>query len=149
MAKNYYYSYEEFRKDTQELVNMSRAYKPDALLGVARGGLTLAHLMSQAFDLNKIYTINSVHYDGELKLDTHKIFNIPDLSNSKKILIVDDIIDSGETMYDILKILKEKFPKSEFRVATLFYKKDALIQADYSIKVADRWIDFFWGVDVV
>ncbi len=143
-----YYSYELFKEDTQKLVDSCRDYEPDILLAVARGGLTLSHLMAQAMDMRNLYTLNSIHYEGELKLDTFNIFNIPDVSHAKKVLVVDDIIDSGETMREILKILKEKFPDVEFKLATLFYKTTAVLQPDYTVREADRWIDFFWEVDV-
>lgn len=149
MAEKYYYGYDEFKEDTQVLVNKCRDYKPDILLGVARGGLTLSHLMAQAMDMRNLFTLNSIHYDGELKLDTFNIFNIPDMSHAKRVLVIDDIVDSGESMREIFKVLREKFPETEFKLATIFYKPTAVIQADYTVKIADKWIDFFWEVDVV
>ena len=143
-----YYSYELFVKDTQVLVDKCRDFEPEILLAVARGGLTLSHLMAQAMDMRNLYTLNSIHYEGELKLDTFNIFNIPDVSHAKRVLIVDDIVDSGETMREILKVLKNKFPKVEFKLATLFYKKTAVLKPDYSAREANEWIDFFWEVDV-
>lgn len=143
-----YYSYDLFKKDAQILVDKCKSFEPEILLAVARGGLTLSHLMSQALDMRNLYTLNSIHYEGELKLETFNIFNIPDLSSAKKVLIVDDIVDSGETMREILKVLKEKFPKVEFKLATLFYKNTALIKPDFSVREANEWIDFFWEVDV-
>ena len=79
-----YYSYDLFKEDTKELVKKSKDYDPDVLLAIARGGLTLAHLMSEAMNMRNLYTLNSIHYEGELKLDTFNIFNIPDISHAKK-----------------------------------------------------------------
>ena len=135
-------------KDTQELVNNCRIFEPEILLAVARGGLTLSHLMAQSLNIRDLYTLNSIHYEGEKKLDTFNIFNIPDLSLANRVLIIDDIIDSGETMKEILSILKEKFPNIEFKIASLFYKTTALIKPDFSVREANEWIDFFWEVDV-
>lgn len=149
MAEKYYYGYDEFKEDTQKLVDKCRDYEPDILLGVARGGLTLSHLMAQAMNMRNLYTLNSIHYEGELKLDSFNIFNIPDMSHAKRVLIIDDIVDSGESMQEIFKVLREKFPNTEFKLATLFYKPTALLQPDYTVKEADKWIDFFWEVDVV
>ena len=143
-----YYSYELFKNDTQILVDKCRDFEPEILLAVARGGLTLSHLMAQALNMRNLYTLNSIHYEGELKLDTFNIFNIPDVSHAKKVLIVDDIVDSGETMREILKVLKEKFPTVEFKLATLFYKKTAVLQPDSCVREANEWIDFFWEIEV-
>ena len=79
-----YYSYDLFVKDTQLLVDKCRDFEPEILLAVARGGLTLAHLMSQAMDMRNLYTLNSIHYEGDLKLDTFNIFNIIFAFLSKK-----------------------------------------------------------------
>jgi len=146
--EKYYYGYDEFAKDTQKLVDKCRGYEPDVLLAVARGGMTLSHLMAQALDMRNLYALNSIHYEGTLKLDTFNIFNIPDMSKAKRVLIIDDIVDSGETMEEIFKILREKFPETEFKLATIFYKKTAVLQPDYSVKEATQWIDFFWETDV-
>ena len=146
--KKLYYGYDLFINDTQILVDKSRDFKPEILLAVARGGLTLSHLMAQAFNIRDLYTLNSIHYDGEKKLDSFDVFNIPDLSWANRVLIIDDIVDSGETMKEILFILKEKFQNIEFKIATLFYKNTALIKPDFSIREANEWIDFFWEVDV-
>ncbi len=143
-----YYSYDLFKNDTQILVDKCRDFEPEILLAIARGGVTLSHLMAQALDIRNLFTLNSIHYEKEEKLDTFNIFNIPDLTNAKKVLIIDDIIDSGETMKEILSILNEKFPKIEFKIATLFYKSTALIKPDFCVREANEWIDFFWEVDV-
>lgn len=146
--EKYYYSYEEFIQDTTELIKLSREFNADVLLGAARGGLTLSHFMGEALNTRNVYSLNSIHYEGTTKLDTFDIFNIPDLSKASKVLILDDIVDSGETMVEILKLLKEQFPHIEFKLATLFYKKTALLQPDYAVKEATQWIEFFWEKDI-
>lgn len=144
-----YYSYVECLKDCKVLVPMLQKYQPDALVAIARGGLTLGHLLSEALQMRNLYTLNSIHYEGSCKLESFQISNIPDLSSFSKIVLVDDIVDSGETMVEILKILKERFPHCEFKVATIFTKKTALMQPDFYVKEAKAWIDFFWEVDVL
>ncbi|MGJ0376462.1 phosphoribosyltransferase [Aliarcobacter cryaerophilus] len=136
------------KEDTQKLVDISKSFQADAFLSVARGGLTLSHLMSQAMNQRDVFTINSISYDRKNQKDSIEIFNIPDLKSYKKVLIIDDIVDSGKTMIEIFKILNEKFPNTEFKLATLFYKKTALVKPDFYIKQTDIWIEFFWEVDV-
>ena len=143
-----HYTYDLFITDTKLLVEKSKDFNPEIILAVARGGLTLSHFMAQAMNIRNLFSLNSIHYNDETKLDTFDISNIPDLFKAKKVLIVDDIVDSGETMVEILKILNNKFPNIEFKIATLFYKKSALIQPDFTVNEADCWIDFFWEVDI-
>ena len=114
------------KEDTQKLVDISKSFQADAFLSVARGGLTLSHLMSQALNQRNVFTINSISYDRKNQKDSIEIFNIPDLKSYKKVLIIDDIVDSGKTMIEVFKILNEKFPNTEFKLATLFYKKTQL-----------------------
>ena len=146
--EKYYYGYDEFVKDTRILIEQCRDYKPDVLLAVARGGMTLSHFIAEALEVRNLYSLNSVHYEDTLKLDTFNIFNVPDMSKAKKVLIIDDIVDSGETMEEVFKILHDKFPETQFKLATIFYKKTAVLQPDYSVKEATQWIDFFWEADV-
>ncbi len=147
--QKYYYSYNEFLKDVATLSSKVKEFEPDTLLAVARGGLTLGHFMAQSLDTRRLFALNSIHYDKERKLDSLEIFNIPNLSDAKRVVIVDDIVDSGETLKGILTLLKQKYPNCVFKLATIFYKPTAIIEADYRVKKADQWIDFFWEVDRV
>ena len=143
-----YYSYDDFIKDCKILLPQLKAYSPDALVAIARGGLAFGHLLASGLNTNNLFTINSIHYDDTKKLNTFKISNIPNLDDFKKVVLVDDIIDSGETIQEILNILIHKYPKCEFKVVSLFYKKTAIIQPNFSINETKNWIEFFWEVDL-
>jgi len=147
--EKYYYGYDEFVGDVVALTHKVKDFDPDTLLAVARGGLTLGHFMAQTMDTRRLFALNSVHYEKTRKLETLEVFNIPDLSSAKKVVIVDDIIDSGETLREVLRMLGEQYPHCEFKLATIFYKPTAVIEADFTLKKAHEWIDFFWEVDTV
>lgn len=147
--EKYYYGYDEFVEDVKVLSKEIKEYKPDTILAIARGGVTIGHFLASALDNRRLFTINSIHYDDTKKLDTFDIFNIPDLRGAEKVVVVDDIIDSGETMREILNLLKEKYPACEFKTASIFYKPTAVIEADFKLKEAKMWIEFFWEVDLV
>ncbi len=142
-----YYAYDEFVHDTKKLLELSKAYKADTLLAIARGGLTLGHAYAIATDNRRIFSINSVLYEKDQKGSECQIFNLPDLKEAKKVLILDDIVDSGETIRAILSLLQKCFPQLEFKVATLFYKPTALMQPDFAVHEANEWIEFFWEKD--
>jgi xanthine phosphoribosyltransferase len=145
--EKYYYDYNEFLEDVKHLHRQIRDFDPDTLLPIARGGLTLGHLLASAMDTRRLFPLNTIHYDGTQKLDTLQIFNVPDLSDARKVLILDDIADSGETLDAVRKHLEERYPNVTFKIATIFYKPDSLILPDYTVKEAPSWIDFFWEVD--
>ena len=146
--KKLYYSYEMLKNDTFELLNLCKNFKEDAILGVSRGGLTLSHLMSQALNQRNLFIINAISYNKKEQKDIVEIFNIPNLSGFNKVLIVDDIIDSGKTIKDVISLLNKTYPNIEFKIATLFYKEDALVKPDFSVNKTDIWIEFFWEVDL-
>ena len=82
------------------------------------------------------------------KLKTVKVFNLPNLKESKRVLIVDDIVDSGDTLVEVMKMLNVRYPKITFYTATIFYKKNAKITPTWYVKVPQGWIDFFWTEDL-
>ncbi len=143
----YYYKYEEFCQDVENFYNLTKDYNPDIVLAVARGGVTFGHFLAEKFKIRELLTLNSIHYNDMQKLDTIDVFNIPKLPPNKKVLIIDDIVDSGESMKEIVKLLKQKFPKTTFKTGTIFYKKSAIFTPDFKIKEAHDWIEFFWAVD--
>jgi len=143
-----YYSYEEFKVDVNTLAKEMKVYNPDVILAVARGGMTLGHFLAEALEMRSLYAINSIHYEETRKLDTIQIFNIPDLNHAKRVVIVDDIIDSGETMIEIERVLGKQFPEVEFKIASIFYKDKALLRPDFAAREATEWIEFFWDFQI-
>lgn len=138
------YEFIEFEADVKELSARVRDFEPEVILAIARGGLTLGHFLAMHLNNRRLFVLNSIHYDNDKKLEKLEIFNIPDLTHYLKVLIVDDMIDSGETMSAILSLLREKFPHTNFKIATIFYKSQALLKPDFTLKHADEWIEFFW-----
>jgi xanthine phosphoribosyltransferase len=143
-----FYSYEEFKVDVNLLAHEIKPYKPDVILAIARGGMTLGHFLAEALEMRDLYSINSIHYEETRKLDTIDIFNMPDLSKAKRVVIVDDIIDSGETMIEIKKVITKKYPDLDIKVAAVFYKDKALLHPDFKAREATEWIEFFWDFKI-
>ncbi len=147
MPEKIYYPYDEFREDLKVLTE--KIDQPfDAILGIARGGLAMAQMLGEYYDLREVYAINTIGYDDTEKKDSVQVFNIPNLKSSKQVLIVDDIVDSGDTLVEILKVLNEKYPSVTFLSASLFYKKTAKITPTWYVKEPKGWIDFFWSIDL-
>ena len=143
--KPYQYTYTEFTKDILKFCELIKDYKPDIILAIARGGVTFGHFLSERLNIRKLYTLNSIHYDHDKKLKTLEIFNIPNLEKNKKVLVVDDIVDSGDTMKEVISILQKKFPTNSFKSGVIFYKPNAIYKPDFSLHTTDKWIDFFWS----
>lgn len=144
-----FYSYDEFKQDVKILARqIQKEFAPDALLAVARGGMSLGHSLAVALKTRHLFSLNSIHYDETKKLDYIEIFNIPDLNQYKKILIIDDIVDSGESLVAIKEKLQNKFPHIQLKIATIFYKKTALLEPDFKLKEAKEWVEFYWDIEI-
>lgn len=142
-----YYAYNEFRDDLKTLIQ--KIDEPfDSILGIARGGLSMAQLLGEYYDIRKVYAINTVGYEDTIKNDSIKVFNIPDLKPDTTVLIVDDIVDSGDTLVEVLNKLTIIYPNITFYTASLFYKQTAKITPTWYVKEPKGWIDFFWSVDL-
>ena len=144
-----FYSYDEFAVDAKRMAKQIKdEFDPEVILAVARGGLTLGHSLAVALNNRNLFTLNSIHYEDTNKLDTINIFNVPDLSKYTKILLVDDIIDSGESMVEIKRELLKRYPNLDIKIATVFYKEKALLLPEFKVKEAHDWIEFFWDIHI-
>ena len=144
-----FYSYDEFAVDTKKMAKQIKdEFDPEVILAVARGGLTLGHSLAVALENRNLFTLNSIHYEDTNKLDTINIFNVPDLSKYTKILLVDDIIDSGESMVEIKRELLKRYPNLDIKIATVFYKEKALLLPEFKVKEAHDWVEFFWDIHI-
>lgn len=141
------YTYEHFLNDIQTLTSRCEAFKPDTILAVARGGVTLAHALAMSLDVRNLQSIRVESYDGEFQREAVSILGKADLEGSKRVLVVDDIVDSGQTLAALLPYLRTEYPQCEFKIATLFTKSTALLQPDFSLHEAREWIEFFWERD--
>ena len=144
-----FYSYDEFAIDAQKMAKQIKdEFDPEVILAVARGGLTLGHSLAVALENRNLFTLNSIHYEDTNKLDTIQIFNVPNLSKYTKILLVDDIIDSGESMVEIKRELLKRYPNLDIKIATVFYKEKALLLPEFKVKEAHDWVEFFWDIHI-
>ncbi|MGH1600591.1 phosphoribosyltransferase [Campylobacter majalis] len=144
-----FYSYDEFAIDVKNMAKQIKdEFNPEVIVAIARGGMTLGHSLAVALQNRNLFALNSIHYDNTNKLDTIDVFNIPDLSNFRKILLVDDIVDSGESMVEIKRRLLGLYPHLQIKIATVFYKRTALLLPEYKVKEASEWVEFFWDISI-
>ncbi|PHS57648.1 MAG: nicotinate phosphoribosyltransferase [Sulfurimonas sp.] len=142
-----YYSYENFKDDTKKLNEKVKEFKPQTIIAIARGGLTLSHVMAEGLDIRDVQSIRTELYDNVIKRDELSIFGECKLSKVTRVLVVDDISDSGETLKLVMNDLIKKNTGIEFKSATLFYKATSIYEPDFWINEATEWIEFFWEKD--
>ena len=143
-----YYPYDEFVTDLKILTSkIDQEF--DAIVAIARGGLGIGMMLGEYYDIRAVYALNTIGYEGTKKLDEVKVFNVPDLNGAKRVLIVDDIVDSGDTLREVLQLLQTRYPATSFFSASLFYKPTASIEPTWWVKEATEWIEFFWSEDLI
>ena len=139
-----YYSYENFKNDTSTLIAEVRDFDTQVIIGIARGGLTLSHAIAEGLEIRNVQTLRTELYDSTQKRESISIFGTCDLVDIQRVLVVDDIADSGDTLEAVMSFLKKSYPKVHFKSATLFYKSTSVHKPHFWINEADDWIDFFW-----
>ena len=142
-----YYSYENFKQDTNELINKVKEYKPHAIVAIARGGLTIAHAMAEGLDIRDVQSLRTELYDKTNKRESITIFNNCEFKNIKRVLVVDDIADSGDTFKAVMEFLVKENKNIEFKSLVIFYKKTSVYEPHFWINEAKEWIEFFWEKD--
>lgn len=140
-------SWNEVEKSAQELADKIKAsnFEPDYLIGIAIGGLIPLGLLAKKLDINDIATITVSSYDGRDKKEL-EITYLPkiDLSN-KKVLLVDEIAETGETLKQICDILTGQYGVKELKTATLGINKEKCkFRPDFAALEANDWIVFPW-----
>ena len=138
------YGYEEFVKDAKKLSTMVSDFEADGILFIARGGATLAHFLAMNTGIRKMYAVNTVSYDGQTKLGAPIVGELPNLKEAKKIIVVDEIVDTGETLKVVMEKLRGAFVDVEFKKVSLFQRERAVVKADYYLHLTDEWVEFFW-----
>jgi len=142
-----YYSYDNFRDDTNSLIKEVTRFEPEAIVGIARGGLTLAHAVAEGLSIREVQTLRTELYDVACKREKITLFGNCSFANLKRVLVLDDIADSGETLKEIMNYLEQEFSEIEFISATLFYKTTSVYKPHVWINEAHNWIEFFWEKD--
>ncbi len=142
-----YYPYQEFKQDLKTLTQkIDQTF--DTLVPISRGGLSMGQMLGEYYNIREVYAINTIGYNDTQKLDKVKVFHLPDLSKAQKVLILDDIVDSGETLVEVLKVLKHNYAHVEFFTASIFYKQTAIVEPTWWVKEPKGWIEFFWSDDL-
>ena len=123
-------------------------FKPDLVIGIARGGLVPARVVCDFLlqkDLAAIkvehWGIAATHGKAEIK------FPLPIDISGKKVLIVDDVADTGDTYSVTMDYVNGKNP-SEIKSAVLHYKTRSTFVPDYWAEKQDewKWIIYPWAV---
>ena len=123
----------------------SDGYKPDIIVGIARGGLVPSRILADLLETRDFAIITIEYYLGINQKSKEPVLKqclhtqLPD----KKVLLVDDVSDGGRSLQLAKKHLQEQGAK-EIRIATVYCKPGTITKPDYFEKETSHWIVFPW-----
>ncbi|MCK4319791.1 phosphoribosyltransferase [Candidatus Micrarchaeota archaeon] len=126
---------------------IKKEFKPECIVAIARGGLVPARIIADEMEISRIYTIQIKSYEQN-KMAKKPELIVPLIIDirGKKILLIDDVSDRGDSLELAVKHIKERNP-AELRVATLHMKPHSVFLPDYYAEKTDKWIIYPWGIN--
>tara|TARA_B100000902_G_scaffold105936_1_gene107894 strand:- start:815 stop:1261 length:447 start_codon:yes stop_codon:yes gene_type:complete len=147
MAEKLIISFEEYLKIVEKLaIKIHQNYKPTVLIGIMRGAAPIIDILSRIMKLPIAYiVIQSYSGKGMEDKQGELMFarEISSLANEKdfnKVLLIDDLSDTGLTLNKSIEWLKNYGPTKDYinevKTACLWKKKSSSFEPDFcSIKL--------------
>ncbi len=148
-GKHLYVSYGEYHNLVEKLaikIHQS-GWAFDTILCLARGGMRPGDILSRIFD-KPLAIMSTSSYRAQAgtvqgHLDIAKYITTPQGEIAGRVLLVDDLADSGHTLQAVVKMLRERYsPITELRTAVIWTKGVSAFQPDYSVEFlpTNPWI---------
>lgn len=114
------------------------AWRFNQVICIARGGLRVGDVLSRIYELplailsTHSYTAEGGTLRGQLVIAEHMTMTAPRLGD--RVLLVDDMVDSGQTLAAVHKELPQRFPHiTDMRTAVVWYKGCSIFKPDYYV----------------
>lgn len=148
------YDYNDFKEGIDHIVQAiaKSDFKPDLIVGVVRGGAIPAVYLSHKLKI----PVQMVHWNTRDNTEWGNESNcwIPEeILGGSKVLLVDDIVDGGETIKELLvdwqSSVRDPIPMENLRIGAMIYNTSQEIVVDFYHKTIDRqedqrWVIFPW-----
>jgi len=124
-------------------------YRPDIIIAIARGGYTPARILSDYLGIMDMTSFKVKHYQSTQKEPIARIEHplAADVSG-QKILLVDDVSDTGDTFEVAINHINECTDPAEVRTAVLHHKIVSKYKPDYYTREVKEWhwITYPWAI---
>lgn len=120
-------------------------FHPDLIVGVSRGGWAPGRILSDLLANTHTANIKIEFYVGIGKTARKPIVTQPiseDISN-KKVLVVDDVADTGESLLVALDHVRER-GAADVKTVTVYHKPHSRFKPDFFAETTSNWIIFPW-----
>jgi len=122
------------------LVVHESGYAFNQIICIARGGLRVGDVLSRIYELplailsTHSYAANGGTVRGDLIIAEHMTMTSPRLGD--RVLLVDDMVDSGHTLDKVYRTLPKRFPSiTELKTAVVWWKACSIFKPDF-------WVDY-------
>ncbi len=138
-----------FRRLAEETARkiVESGYEPDIIVGLARGGWVLSRVLCDYLGVKDLVSLKVEHWGVTATPDGKARIKYPfdvDLT-SRRVLVVDDITDTGQSMIVSTEYVKTLNP-GEVRTATLQHITGSKFTPDYyGEEISWRWVIFPWN----
>ena len=153
MAEKLIISFEEYTKIVEKLaVQIYENYKPTVLVGIMRGAAPILDILSRILKLPIAYIVIQSYsgkgledQQGQLMF-AREISSLAQNKDFNKVLLIDDLSDTGLTLNKSIEWLKNYAPTKDFikevKTACLWKKKSSIFEPDFcSVRLDyDPWI---------
>jgi len=118
-------------------------YQADYIVTLAKGGWPMTRSLVDFTGVKEIASIGVKFYSGiNQRLIEPEIYqDLPIAVAGKKILLFDDVADSGGSLDFVTRLLKQRQAKM-VKTATLFYKPKSTFKPDFFAATTSAWILF-------
>ena len=153
MEKKLIIKFDEYLETVEKLaIDVNKKFKPTVLVGIMRGGAQIIDILSRIFKLPTAYIViqsysgkGTEDKQGEL-IFAREISSIASEKDFEKVLLVDDLSDTGLTLNKSIDWLKKYEPVKNYikdiKTACLWKKKSSKFNPDYCPVMlnSDPWI---------
>jgi hypoxanthine phosphoribosyltransferase len=149
ISNDLYVTWDDYHRLIEQLIAQvyEAGFKFDAILCLARGGLRIGDVVSRVYDMPLAILAASSYREAagtqQGQLDIAQFITKTGGDIAGKVLLLDDLVDSGVTMARVIEHLKQRFPAvTEVRTAVLWYKAVSAFKPDYFVQYLDNspWI---------
>lgn len=117
----------------------------DVIVGISRGGLIPARILADRLDIHDLSVIRISFYKGinQTEKEPRLLQKISESLEGKRVLLVDDLSDSGTSLKAAIAYLKE-LKIAKIYTATLHVKTKSSFIPDFFVSRSDNWIVYPW-----
>lgn len=116
-------------------------FEPNIIVGITRGGWIPSMLLSDRLEVKDLLSVKIQHWGITAEKDKNAKIVVPIKKklSGKKVLLVDDLTDTGESML-LAKNHVYELNAEEVKTATLIHKEQSTFQPDFYAKKIEKWV---------